>query len=171
MNPAFGVEDGPDGRRPDPSQAPLGVFAPLHGDALHARCGRRDGLFRQLRRVAAPGPRRPVLLPQALRGLRDDRAPRPAPPLAPWPAAGQDGHPCASDWVLCADAGRDAARRRCLGQRRDPLARRGATQTLAGLTKPLLLVVGAACVLLMAQPDMGTTLVICFAIFSLLLAA
>jgi len=50
-------------------------------------------------------------------------------------------------------------------------ARSRRTRTLAGLAKPLLLVVGAACVLLMAQPDMGTTLVICFAVFSLLLAA
>jgi cell division protein FtsW len=50
-------------------------------------------------------------------------------------------------------------------------ARPKSTRTLGGLAKPLLLVVGAACVLLMAQPDMGTTLVICFAIFSLLLAA
>ena len=31
--------------------------------------------------------------------------------------------------------------------------------------------IGGACVLLMLQPDMGTTLVICFAIFSLLIAA
>ena len=50
-------------------------------------------------------------------------------------------------------------------------ARPRSTTTIGGLTKPLLLVVGAACVLLMTQPDMGTTLVICFAIFSLLLAA
>jgi cell division protein FtsW len=50
-------------------------------------------------------------------------------------------------------------------------ARPRSTQTLRGLSRPLLLVVGAACVLLMAQPDMGTTIVICFAIFSLLLAA
>src|SRR3954454_13514210 len=50
-------------------------------------------------------------------------------------------------------------------------ARPKSTRTLGGLTKPLLLVVGSACALLMAQPDMGTTLVICFAIFSLLLAA
>src|SRR6266480_4547667 len=50
-------------------------------------------------------------------------------------------------------------------------ARPRSTKTLGGLAKPLLLVVGTACALLMAQPDMGTTLVICFAIFSLLLAA
>ncbi len=50
-------------------------------------------------------------------------------------------------------------------------ARPKSTKTIGGLMKPLLLVVGAACALLMAQPDMGTTLVICFAIFSLLLAA
>jgi cell division protein FtsW len=50
-------------------------------------------------------------------------------------------------------------------------ARPSSTKAVKGLAKPLLLVVGAACALLMAQPDMGTTLVICFAIFSLLLAA
>src|SRR5215207_7275249 len=37
--------------------------------------------------------------------------------------------------------------------------------------KPLLLVVGAACALLMKQPDMGTTMVICFSIGALLVAA
>jgi len=50
-------------------------------------------------------------------------------------------------------------------------ARPRSTRTLGGVTKPLLLVVGGACVLLMLQPDMGTTLVICFAILSLLLTA
>jgi tetratricopeptide (TPR) repeat protein len=35
----------------------------------------------------------------------------------------------------------------------------------------LLLVVGAACTLLLAQPDMGTALVICFSIGALLIAA
>src|SRR3954465_2129667 len=45
------------------------------------------------------------------------------------------------------------------------------TRNVGTLTKPLLLVVGAACALLMKQPDMGTTMVICFAIFSLLVAA
>src|SRR6476661_3187355 len=38
-------------------------------------------------------------------------------------------------------------------------------------SRPLLIVVGAACLLLLAQPDMGTALVTCFAIFSLLIAA
>ena len=42
---------------------------------------------------------------------------------------------------------------------------------LGDLVKPLLLVVGAACLLLMKQPDMGTSLVICFAIGALLIAA
>jgi cell division protein FtsW len=46
-----------------------------------------------------------------------------------------------------------------------------ATTTLGGVCKPLLLVVGAACGLLLAQPDMGTALVICFATAALLLAA
>ena len=44
-------------------------------------------------------------------------------------------------------------------------------QTLKGLARPLLLVVGAACALLMKQPDMGTALVICSAIGALLIAA
>src|SRR5262245_55200323 len=50
-------------------------------------------------------------------------------------------------------------------------ARPRATKTLGGLVKPLLLVVGAACALLLKQPDMGTALVICFAIGTLLIAA
>src|SRR3954452_3277417 len=44
-------------------------------------------------------------------------------------------------------------------------------QTLGGLVRPLLLVVGFACALLMKQPDMGTALVVCFAIGALLIAA
>jgi cell division protein FtsW len=44
-------------------------------------------------------------------------------------------------------------------------------ETFEGLLKPLLLVVGAAFLLLMKQPDMGTTMVICLAIGSLLLVA
>jgi cell division protein FtsW len=44
-------------------------------------------------------------------------------------------------------------------------------QTLKGLARPLLLVVGISCALLMAQPDMGTTMVICFAIGATLIAA
>src|SRR5687767_7511255 len=42
---------------------------------------------------------------------------------------------------------------------------------LGDLVKPLLLVVGAACLLLMKQPDMGTSLVICFAIGALMITA
>ena len=45
------------------------------------------------------------------------------------------------------------------------------TKTLGGLVKPLLLVVAAACALLLKQPDMGTAMTICFAIGALLLAA
>jgi cell division protein FtsW len=44
-------------------------------------------------------------------------------------------------------------------------------ETLGGLFKPLLIVVGAAFALLMKQPDMGTAMVICFAIGALLVAA
>jgi cell division protein FtsW len=50
-------------------------------------------------------------------------------------------------------------------------ARPRSTKTLGGLVKPLLLVVGAACLLLLKQPDMGTAMVTCFAIGALLLAA
>jgi cell division protein FtsW len=50
-------------------------------------------------------------------------------------------------------------------------ARPESTRTVGTLTKPLLLVVGAACALLMKQPDMGTTMVICFSIGALLVAA
>jgi cell division protein FtsW len=44
-------------------------------------------------------------------------------------------------------------------------------RSIATMTKPLLLVVGAACALLMRQPDMGTTMVVCFAVGALLIAA
>jgi cell division protein FtsW len=44
------------------------------------------------------------------------------------------------------------------------------TRTIGGLVKPLLLVVGLACALLLKQPDMGTAMVICFAIGALLVA-
>jgi cell division protein FtsW len=50
-------------------------------------------------------------------------------------------------------------------------ARPRATKTLGGLFKPLLIVVAVACMLLLKQPDMGTALVICFAIGALLVAA
>ena len=50
-------------------------------------------------------------------------------------------------------------------------ARPKSVQTIQGIMKPLLLVVGAACMLLLAQPDMGTAIVTCLAIGSLLIAA
>jgi cell division protein FtsW len=50
-------------------------------------------------------------------------------------------------------------------------ARPRSTRTLGGLAKPLLLVVGAACLLLLKQPDMGTAMVICFAVGTLLIAS
>jgi cell division protein FtsW len=46
-----------------------------------------------------------------------------------------------------------------------------AVETFGGIAKPLLIVVGVACALLLKQPDMGTAMVICFAIGALLLAA
>jgi len=50
-------------------------------------------------------------------------------------------------------------------------ARPRATKTLKGLVNPLLIVVAAACLLLLKQPDMGTALVICLATGMLLVAA
>jgi cell division protein FtsW len=44
-------------------------------------------------------------------------------------------------------------------------------RSVKDLARPLLMVVGAACLLLLAQPDMGTAMVICFSTFALLLAA
>ena len=46
-----------------------------------------------------------------------------------------------------------------------------AVHSLRSLSRPLLLVVGGASLLLMLQPDMGTTMVICFALGALLIAA
>jgi cell division protein FtsW len=50
-------------------------------------------------------------------------------------------------------------------------ARPSATRSLGGLSKPLLIVVGLACLMLMKQPDMGTTMVVCFTIGTLLFVA
>ena len=50
-------------------------------------------------------------------------------------------------------------------------ARPKATQSIGGLAKPLLIVVAVACLLLLKQPDMGTAMVICFAVGTLLFVA
>jgi cell division protein FtsW len=50
-------------------------------------------------------------------------------------------------------------------------ARPGCVKTVKGLCRPLLLVVGVACALLLKQPDMGTAMVCCFAVGALLVAA
>ena len=50
-------------------------------------------------------------------------------------------------------------------------ARPSALRSIGGLFKPLLLVVAAACALLLKQPDMGTAIVICMSITALLVAA
>jgi cell division protein FtsW len=50
-------------------------------------------------------------------------------------------------------------------------ARPSATKSFGGLAKPLLIVVGLACLLLLKQPDMGTAMVICFTIGTLLFVA
>ncbi len=43
--------------------------------------------------------------------------------------------------------------------------------TVGGIVRPLLIVVGAACLLLLLQPDLGTAMIICFSIGALLVAA
>src|SRR5881227_3399009 len=50
-------------------------------------------------------------------------------------------------------------------------ARPSRLESVGALCKPLLLVVGSACLILLKQPDMGTALVVCFSIGSLLIAA
>jgi cell division protein FtsW len=50
-------------------------------------------------------------------------------------------------------------------------ARPSAVKTIGGLMKPLLIVVGAASLLLMLQPDMGTTIIACASVGCLLIAA
>ena len=50
-------------------------------------------------------------------------------------------------------------------------ARPSSMKSLGGLTKPLLIVVGLACILLMKQPDMGTTMVICLTVGAILFVA
>jgi cell division protein FtsW len=50
-------------------------------------------------------------------------------------------------------------------------ARPSRLETVGTMFKPVLLVVGLACLLLLKQPDMGTAMVICFAMFALLVAA
>src|SRR3954452_12279660 len=50
-------------------------------------------------------------------------------------------------------------------------ARPSRLESIGALCRPLLLVVGSACLILLKQPDMGTALVVCFSIGSLLVAA
>ena len=50
-------------------------------------------------------------------------------------------------------------------------ARPSATKSFGGLSKPLLIVVAVACLMLLKQPDMGTAMVICFTIGTLLFVA
>ena len=50
-------------------------------------------------------------------------------------------------------------------------AKPSATKTFGGLSKPLLIVVAVACLMLLKQPDMGTAMVICFTIGTLLFVA
>jgi cell division protein FtsW len=50
-------------------------------------------------------------------------------------------------------------------------ARPSATKSFGGLSKPLLIVVGVACLMLLKQPDMGTAMVVCFTIGTLLFVA
>jgi cell division protein FtsW len=50
-------------------------------------------------------------------------------------------------------------------------ARPSRLESIGAMAKPLLIVVGLAALILLKQPDMGTAMVICFAMFALLLAA
>jgi cell division protein FtsW len=50
-------------------------------------------------------------------------------------------------------------------------AQPGRVRTLKGMFSPLLVIAGAACVLVAVQPDLGTALVICFTLAALLVAA
>ena len=50
-------------------------------------------------------------------------------------------------------------------------ARPSATQSFGGLSKPLLIVVALGCLMLLKQPDMGTAMVICFTVGTLLFVA
>ncbi|HEX8743339.1 MAG TPA: putative lipid II flippase FtsW [Thermoleophilaceae bacterium] len=50
-------------------------------------------------------------------------------------------------------------------------ARPSRLASVKAMVKPLLLVVGLACLILLKQPDMGTAMVICVAMFALLVAA
>ncbi|MDQ3934856.1 MAG: putative lipid II flippase FtsW [Actinomycetota bacterium] len=50
-------------------------------------------------------------------------------------------------------------------------ARPSRLESVGALCKPLLIVTGLACLILLKQPDMGTAMVICLAMFALLVAA
>src|SRR5918998_1664571 len=50
-------------------------------------------------------------------------------------------------------------------------ARPSRLESIGAMAKPLLIVVGLAALILLKQPDMGTAMVICFAMFALPLAA
>ena len=50
-------------------------------------------------------------------------------------------------------------------------ARPSAVRSLGGLSKPLLIVVALACLMLLKQPDMGTAMVICFTLGTILFVA
>src|SRR3954453_11650756 len=66
------------------------ILDPLHGNAVPDSRGRRDGLLLELRRVAAPGDGRPVVLPEALRDLRGHRPRGDAPALAAGPQSAEE---------------------------------------------------------------------------------
>ena len=126
MNPALGVEERPNEAiawlRTPPPQAPGRVLDPLHGNALPARRRRRDGLLSELRRIASVRQRRCLLLPQALRGARPDRAAGDALRGTPRAQADPRADAAPAPNLVRADRRRDAARHRRHGQRRDAVA-------------------------------------------------
>src|SRR3954454_20894700 len=100
MTPALRVEGVPDVVPSSTRQAADRVLAPLHGHAHDARAGSRDGVLRQLRRVASGRLAGPLALPQAVRALRTRRARGPAPRVALRPAGGPSCHDAAAAGVL-----------------------------------------------------------------------
>ena len=124
MNSRGRVEKKRDGAQPPAHETPARVLADLHGDALPARARGDHGLLRELRGVPSRRLRRPVVLPQALRRAGDRRARRPSLRLTARAEGRQGGHARPAAGFVRVDGPRDAAGRRCDGERRDPLAGR-----------------------------------------------
>jgi hypothetical protein len=127
-----GVSDGrrsqrvpaPESGRQGTYRAAGGVHDPLHGDPLHPRRGRADGVLGELRRISLERVGRLVDVPQALRVPGADRPRRDVRRLAPRPQAGAPADSAAARRGLLPDGRGDGAWSRRDGERRDALARR-----------------------------------------------